>query len=760
MKALLKLALIQALILLASFTFAQESSRQAIIHGRVIVNKDSIHPLLPESVIMQKEWPLTFKEFELASIDSSDFSFKIRMDLDQLTYGNLIINFHPEIDTTTKDRTGYWRPSALPLDFIKRDGEFIREYASRIIFSGVKLVVEPGDSLFMVINYDQADQYSRPIVRFSGTGGANNNLLRSRNVLYRPSRNYKLPLDQALNNVDVEMNSQLGELRLAHDSISEGYYLLLKTDIEFDNLSSKHTLIRASLYDPDTKAEVKRAKARELYTFFDTVSLQSEDLASREFRQFLNFYLEYLNRIITGEDIAYRYDEKNYYLARAIYRKNMLKTFLYDRLSFQMEEINFYPSRTYQYQDFMDQFPGSPESHRLSQIHKKRFPVSRGQKAPDIELMDSKGKTKHLSNLKGKVVILSSFFSGFNLSEEQQKQIEELKSRMPDKEVVLVSLFQRRTEKLIDSSPTTDYVSKENNRDPNLNSYRFMSSHRYTFIINERGIIEDCVYNLNISNETIYALRLERFTLLTRLKSYVENHTKGILIALSIFISLSLVNVLISRLKRRRQALIRKQLHSELKAIRSQLNPHFLFNSLNSIQNFINKSDKETANIHLSKFSMLMRKVIEMSEKESTSLQEELDFNKTFIELEQLRYGFKCSFDIDEDVDLHNTEIPSMIIQPFIENAIVHCMSELGKKGEMEIKINEAGPKEVRVEIRDNGKGFELGAEKGFGLKSSRERIDLLNSQGKAKIKLQIESGRTGQAQRGSVVRLIIPKKY
>jgi len=73
-----------------------------------------------------------------------------------------------------------------------------------------------------------------------------------------------------------------------------------------------------------------------------------------------------------------------------------------------------------------------------------------------------------------------------------------------------------------------------------------------------------------------------------------------------------------------------------------------------------------------------MRRVIELSEKESITLKEELDINRTFIELEQLRYGFKCTFEIDETIDLYNIEIPSMIIQPFIENVIVHCMAELG----------------------------------------------------------------------------------
>jgi glucose-6-phosphate-specific signal transduction histidine kinase len=87
-------------------------------------------------------------------------------------------------------------------------------------------------------------------------------------------------------------------------------------------------------------------------------------------------------------------------------------------------------------------------------------------------------------------------------------------------------------------------------------------------------------------------------------------------------------------------------------------------------------------------------------------------------------------------------------------------MSELGAKGELAITVTEASPEEIMVEIADNGKGFLLGTENGFGLKSSRERIDLLNSQSKYKIKLQIESGISKHLKRGSTVRLIIPKKY
>ena len=215
-------------------------------------------------------------------------------------------------------------------------------------------------------------------------------------------------------------------------------------------------------------------------------------------------------------------------------------------------------------------------------------------------------------------------------------------------------------------SPYIDYYVNEDQNSQDLYSYIFLRNHEYSFIVNKSGSIINCIYDLDISEETISELLSEKYTILTKLKYASERYINEIVVILSVLISLTFILLLFSRLRQKRQDLIKKQLDSELKAIRSQLNPHFLFNSLNSIQNFINKSDSKTANLHLSKFSLLMRRVIELSEKESTTLKEELDFNKTFIELEQLRYGFKCKFDIDNSIDLFNTEIPSMIIQPFI----------------------------------------------------------------------------------------------
>jgi len=740
------------LLLLSINLFSQARETSAIICGKISIEKDSISPQRPYSIILHKSWPITFQEFEQELIDTTDNSFRIKMDLDQLTYGDIIINFFPDIDTMAKERNGTWISTHWSEYFYKR------EYTGRIFFSALKFVLEPGDSLDLVIDYDQLDSQGRASVQFSGSGGPNNNFLRSRDSFFHASRNFRLPLEQGISNEDLEMNEDLKSLKGAKDSLSPAFFHLLNTDAKFENLGDKHALIRASLYGPEVPIETKRKKARALYSFLDTLTLKSEYLVSNEFRSFLSFYLEYVNRIVTGEDIAYSYNEENYYLARAVFEKEVLKTFLFERLSFQMDQLKFFPAKTYQYEEFMKQFPNTPESHRLRQLYNKRFPVSVGQPAPDLELIDASGKTTRLSKMKGKVVLISTYTHGSDPG--VQEEIEALQNKLAGHKLEVVALSTQYLRPGYKVSPYIDYYVKDEVQNQNQYSYRFLLQDHYTFIVNKHGIIKDCVYNLNIPKETIYDLRLERYNLLTRLNNFAKEHTVWIIAILSFFLALSMLFFFTSRLKQRRQELIKKQLNSELKAIRSQLNPHFLFNSLNSLQNFINQSDKQTANRHLSRFAQLMRKVIEMSDKESTSLQEEIDFNKTFIELEQLRYGFKCNFDVDEDIDLFNTEIPSMIIQPFIENAVVHCMADLGKKGVLEVSVQEAGPREIMVEVRDNGKGFQAGASQGFGLKSSRERIDIYNAQNKNKIKWEIKKNLHTPDQQGSVVRLIIPKKY
>jgi hypothetical protein len=164
----------------------------------------------------------------------------------------------------------------------------------------------------------------------------------------------------------------------------------------------------------------------------------------------------------------------------------------------------------------------------------------------------------------------------------------------------------------------------------------------------------------------------------------------------------------------------------QLNLIRSQLNPHFLFNALSGIQNLMNKNEIDNANKYLSKFARLTRNVLE--DKELISLSKEKTLLDDYLQMEQLRFGFKYEINSSENLDLDNIEIPSMLLQPFVENAVKHGISQKAIDGKIIIIfIKQAN--DLVLTVTDNGKGFDTEKKNnGLGLVLSDSRVKLLNS--------------------------------
>jgi len=183
---------------------------------------------------------------------------------------------------------------------------------------------------------------------------------------------------------------------------------------------------------------------------------------------------------------------------------------------------------------------------------------------------------------------------------------------------------------------------------------------------------------------------------------------------------------------------------SKLKMLSAQLNPHFVFNALGSIQGLLNDNQIEKANQYLVGFSSLLRNTLASSENEIHSVENELKSINNYVELEQLRNPFKYNFSIDENINIYETEIIPLLIQPLIENAIKHGISNKAN-AELTISISK-NEDDLIFEITDNGKGFDILAEqKGFGLKLVKDRISLFNqSSKKKKIELDIQSNTSG----------------
>ncbi|TCD12938.1 sensor histidine kinase [Pedobacter frigidisoli] len=164
----------------------------------------------------------------------------------------------------------------------------------------------------------------------------------------------------------------------------------------------------------------------------------------------------------------------------------------------------------------------------------------------------------------------------------------------------------------------------------------------------------------------------------------------------------------------------------QLNSVRSQLNPHFLFNALAGIQNLMNKNEIDNANRYLSKFARLTRNVLDS--KELISLTKEKTLLDDYLQMEQLRFGFQYNLSASSDLDTENIEIPSMLLQPFVENAVKHGIAEKGKDGKITVSF-EKQTSNLILSIQDNGKGFDTTQTyNGLGLALSKNRISLLNT--------------------------------
>ncbi len=179
-----------------------------------------------------------------------------------------------------------------------------------------------------------------------------------------------------------------------------------------------------------------------------------------------------------------------------------------------------------------------------------------------------------------------------------------------------------------------------------------------------------------------------------------------------------------------------KLFESELKAIRSQMNPHFIFNVLNSIEAYVVENDSKNASNLIQKFSTLSRIVLENSQFSLVSIRSEVQLVKLYLELEKLRFNnaFEFYIEIDPQLQKEEKKIPSMLIQPLVENAVHHGIRHLKKeKGKIKIKLFEKD-QQIIIDIFDNGIGFNDHKTKtnsfkttSFGIKGIQERINIIN---------------------------------
>ncbi len=192
-----------------------------------------------------------------------------------------------------------------------------------------------------------------------------------------------------------------------------------------------------------------------------------------------------------------------------------------------------------------------------------------------------------------------------------------------------------------------------------------------------------------------------------------------------------------------------KLAETEMTALRAQMNPHFIFNCLNSIKLYATENDAAKASDYLTKFSRLIRLVLENSRSEQVTLQNELDALRLYLTMEAMRFKAKLSFriDIDPAIDAEFIEIPPLLLQPYVENAIWHGLMHKESGGTVLVRVEQPQPNCLQVHISDDGIGRAEAAhlksksampKKSFGMKVTSERIALINQLYKTSTHVQI----------------------
>jgi ligand-binding sensor domain-containing protein len=220
----------------------------------------------------------------------------------------------------------------------------------------------------------------------------------------------------------------------------------------------------------------------------------------------------------------------------------------------------------------------------------------------------------------------------------------------------------------------------------------------------------------------------------------------------------------------RRQTALREHMAElEMRALRAQMNPHFIFNCLNSINRYIVKSDNATASLYLTRFAKLIRLILDNSNSKKVLLSNELEALKLYIEMERIRFDNKFDYRmiVDEGVHTDSIGVPSLIIQPYVENAIWHGLLHKESNGSLWVKIRMLDENTLECVIEDNGVGREKAAEfrsksatgkKSLGMKLTEDRIAVLNQYAQTNASVEIVDLEDGsRVATGTRVVVIIP---
>jgi tetratricopeptide (TPR) repeat protein len=265
--------------------------------------------------------------------------------------------------------------------------------------------------------------------------------------------------------------------------------------------------------------------------------------------------------------------------------------------------------------------------------------------------------------------------------------------------------------------------------------------------------------DFELNRQTLNLLQKEQEFNIREIKNQ-KRITYSLLFVIMVLITASLLVYRSSLQKKRANLLL------ALRSLRSQMNPHFIFNSLNSVNSFIAQNNERLANKYLSDFSHLMRLVLENSKHDLVPVSSEMEIIELYLKLEQFRFSEKFSYQvhIDPELNLNDTMIPPMLIQPYIENAIWHGLRYKQEKGTLSFDLRKEADF-ILAKVTDDGIGRQRSQElktkhqrdgEATGMKNTHNRLSIINEVYKTRFKVNIDDLNKEEGT-GTVVEIRIP---
>lgn len=299
----------------------------------------------------------------------------------------------------------------------------------------------------------------------------------------------------------------------------------------------------------------------------------------------------------------------------------------------------------------------------------------------------------------------------------------------------------------------SSFYDSKNNKDSSLAYYRiYRAAYDSVFSENNRRNMIVKESDWMIKRKEIENKHLKQLSQLQHRDLVFKNAlllASLILITLIIAISFFIYKNIQSKKKRGESSFKQKIAETKMQSLRAQMNPHFIFNSLNSIENFMMRNEKKEASEYLNKFSELVRMILESSRTELVPFVKDLEAIKLYVQLEELRFNNKFSFKTCIDPELMNGDykVPALLIQPYIENAVLHGLSQ-SEVQDLHLHLSATLKNNYIIyDIEDNGIGREQSKKytnqnkpyhKSLGLQLTQERIDIFNLQHKSEGNVEI----------------------